>query len=327
MSKLLDLGSQANVRTPDAAALTEAGKLLRAGELVAFPTETVYGLGANATNGAAVAHVFATKGRPVFNPLITHVPTLDAASQLGVFSESAIRLAQAFWPGPLTLVLQRTVNCPVSELVSAGLPTLAVRVPDHPLAQALLRQAACPLAAPSANRSGHVSATCASHVAADLGSRVAMILDGGPAAHGIESTVLDVSSDSILLLRPGAVPVSTIEAVIGQNVVRPNTGTLRPSSPGQLASHYAPRAALRLNATAVKPGEALLAFGPDAPACAATLNLSPSGNTIEAAANLFAGLRKLDAAGPATIAVMPIPDNGLGEAINDRLRRAAAPRP
>lgn len=306
--------------------MQRAGEVLRAGGLIAFPTETVYGLGANALNGTAVARIFEAKGRPTFNPLITHVASFEAAAQFAEFSAHASRLARAFWPGPLTLVLPRSPTCPIADLVSAGLPTLALRVPDHPVAQALLREAACPVAAPSANRSGHVSATRADHVANDLGASVAMILDAGPAAHGIESTVLDASGGSITLLRPGAVPVDAIEAVLGQKLLNSAPNPLRPASPGQLVSHYAPRAALRLNASDVQPGEALLAFGPNAPQCATIINLSPSGSTFEAAANLFAALRQLDAAGPTTIAVMTIPDHGLGLAINDRLRRAAAPR-
>lgn len=308
--------------------IAEAGRLIRSGALVAFPTETVYGLGADATNGEAVARVFEAKGRPTFNPLIVHVQDLAQAETIGLFSPMARRLAEAFWPGPLTLVVPKIAAANVSELVSAGLPTIALRAPDHPVARALLKAAARPVAAPSANRSGHVSATRAEHVAADLGNKVALILDGGPTAHGLESTVLSLVSEQSILLRPGAVPAETIEQIIGTALLRrTETGTAL-SSPGQLESHYAPRANLRLNARSWQPDEAVLGFGamPAQPA-RAQINLSPSGDLIEAAANLFAALRSLDASGAETIAVMPVPDHGLGEAINDRLRRAAAPRP
>ena len=317
------------IRNADVSALRDAGQHIRAGHLVAFPTETVYGLGADATNGEAVARIFAAKGRPHFNPLIVHVPDLGHAERLGIFSGAATRLAEAFWPGPLTIVVTRQADTPISELVSAGLPSLALRVPDHPLAQALLRAAGRPLAAPSANRSGHVSATSAAHVADDLETRVAMILDGGATQHGLESTVVDATSAAIVLLRPGAVPIEALERVLGAPVVRAsaNVDPSAPRSPGQLESHYAPRASIRLNATHIQTGEALLAFGADAPSTAGPqFNLSRSGDLVEAAANLFAALRTLDASGAATIAVMPIPNGGLGDAINDRLKRAAAPR-
>ena len=309
--------------------IRRAADHLRNGELVAFPTEPVYGLGADATNGQAVARIFEAKGRPRFNPLIVHVPDIGAAEHLAEFSDKATTLARAFWPGAFTLVLKRKADSNLSELISAGLDTVAIRIPDHPIAQALLNAAGRPLAAPSANRSGHVSATQARHVAEDLGERVAMILDGGPTAFGIESTVLDATSDNIVLLRPGAIPADTIEAVLGEPLTRNLDGGAQPLSPGQLQSHYAPHAALRLHATSIEPGEALLAFGTDVPNATKTntvINLSPSGNMIEAAANLFAAMRMLDAKGVRTIAVMPIPQDGLGEAINDRLKRAAAPR-
>jgi L-threonylcarbamoyladenylate synthase len=316
------------IRQAGSAALDEAGGLLRAGQLVAFPTETVYGLGADATNGEAVARIFSAKGRPNFNPLIVHVSDLAAAARLGHFPENARKLAAKFWPGPLTLVVIRKVNSGISELVSAGLPSLALRVPDHPIAQALLRSAQRPLAAPSANRSGHVSATRAEHVADDLAGKVSMILDGGATEHGLESTVVEATGDSLVLLRSGSISVEAIEEVIGQKILRPSsTSTMKPNSPGQLESHYAPRAAIRMNAFQVDPGEALLAFGPSEPSTAGPkINLSPTGDLIEAAANLFAALRELDATGAAAIAVMPIPIFGIGEAINDRLQRAAAPR-
>jgi len=308
-------------------AIAAAAALLRQGGLVAFPTETVYGLGGDATNGRAVAAIFAAKGRPHFNPLIVHVPDAAVAGEHALMTPLAARLADAFWPGPLTLVLTRGAHSPLSELVSAGLDSVAIRVPDHPVAQALLRATQRPLAAPSANRSGRLSPTRAEHVFADFGDGIALILDGGPTAHGLESTVIDARREEPMLLRPGAVTADQIEAVLGMPLRRATAPTDAPSSPGQLASHYAPRARLRLNATSASDGEALLAFGPNAPQGAArTINLSPTGDLIEAAANLFAALRALDDAHFETIAVMPIAEHGLGEAINDRLKRAASPR-
>jgi L-threonylcarbamoyladenylate synthase len=316
------------VVAPSPDALNAAAESLRAGELVAFPTETVYGLGADATNGQAVARIFEAKGRPRFNPLIVHVPGIAEVEKLAHLTPLARRLAEGFWPGPLTLVMRRRADSGLSDLVTAGLETVAIRVPDHPLARALLIATGRPLAAPSANRSGHVSATQARHVDADLGARVSMILDGGATAHGIESTVIDVTGDQAVLLRAGAVPADTLEAVLGSTLLRQLDGGDKPHSPGQLASHYAPNARVRLNVTSAHDGEAVLAFGP-APlkTAGACFNLSPSGDLIESASNLFAALRALDASGAASIAVMPIPMSGLGEAINDRLQRAAAPRP
>lgn len=319
-----------SIRTADQAAFEDAGRLLRDGSLVAFPTETVYGLGADATNGRAVASIFETKGRPRFNPLIVHVPHLAAAEQIAVLSPLARQLAQKFWPGPLTLVAKRQPDIAISDLVSAGLDTIALRVPAHPVAQALLAAAGRPLAAPSANRSGRVSPTTAQHVSDDLMGRVGMILDGGATQLGLESTILDVTGDDVRLLRSGALPRVAIEDLLQRPVLAgPDSDDVHPTSPGQLASHYAPNALMRLNARDVRPGEALLAFGSAVPANAstATINLSPAGDLTEAAAGLFAALRTLDRTGAQTIAVMPIPDQGLGEAINDRLRRAAAPRP
>lgn len=309
--------------------IAEAGRLIRAGALVAFPTETVYGLGADATNGEAVAAIFAAKGRPHFNPLIVHVADVAAAEALGTFSDDARRLAAAFWPGPLTLVVRRRQGCPIADLATAGLDTLALRIPAHPVAEALLRAADRPIAAPSANRSGHVSPTRARHVADDLGPRVAMILDGGATPHGVESTVLDATGAGIALLRPGAVPAEAIAATLGRPLATAAAvaDADAPLSPGRLASHYAPDARLRLDATEAREGEALMAFGRAAPSRGFIINLSPSGNLEEAAANLFAALRAFDAAGSKAVAVMPIPETGLGVAINDRLRRAAAPRP
>jgi L-threonylcarbamoyladenylate synthase len=307
--------------------IEDAARVIREGGLVAFPTETVYGLGGDATNGEAVAAIFAAKGRPSFNPLIIHVPDLAAAEALGAFSDDARRLATEYWPGPLTLVIKRRAGCPVADLSSAGLETLAVRVPDHPVAQRLLNAAGLPIAAPSANRSGHVSPTRAQHVDEDLGARVAMILDGGATEHGVESTVIDASGSELVLLRPGAVTAEQIAATLGHPIGRAASVAGAPISPGQLASHYAPKARLRLDASEARDGEALLAFGRAAPSRGFVINLSPAGDLQEAAANLFASLRAFDAAGSAAVAVMPIPDTGLGAAINDRLRRAAAPRP
>jgi L-threonylcarbamoyladenylate synthase len=302
--------------------IARAAEILRRGGLVAFPTETVYGLGGDATDDRAVAAIFDAKGRPKFNPLIVHVPDAAAAFALGVATDTAHKLSAAFWPGPLTLVMQRATSCPVSLLASAGLNSLAVRVPRHPVAQALLRAAGRPLAAPSANRSGKVSPTTAQHVADSLGNRVELILDGGACPVGIESTVVDVSNPSPILLRHGGVTQEDIEAVIGK--LTPAARSSAPKSPGQLQVHYAPTLPLRLDARDVKPDEALLAFGPDVPSNARTvLNLSLSGDLVEAAANLFAMLRRLDGSGCRAIAAMPIPDTGLGRAINDRLRRAA----
>jgi L-threonylcarbamoyladenylate synthase len=307
-------------------AIVDAAAVLRAGGLVAFPTETVYGLGASAADPRAIAALYAAKGRPSFNPLIAHIPDQLAATTLARFNDDARRLTDAFWPGPLTLVLPRTDECPVSDLATAGLESVALRMPRHEVAQALLVAFGGAIVAPSANRSGHVSPTTAQHVAADLDGRIDLIIDGGPVAVGLESTIVGCL-DKPRLLRPGGVPRAAIEAVLGaalSNLERASTeATL---APGMLASHYAPRAALRLNARDVRPGEALLAFGPAPSAAAPMLNLSASANLEEAASHLFGYLRALDAAGADAIAVMPIPEEGIGEAINDRLRRAAAPR-
>ena len=312
-----------NVRTADAAAIARAGEILRAGGLVAFPTETVYGLGAGAGNDRAVAAIFAAKGRPSFNPLIVHVPDLAAAEAIAEFTPEARKLAHAFWPGALTLVLPRKADAKVSLLASAGLDTIALRVPFGAVAQQLLKTAGVPIAAPSANRSGRVSPTRAEHVAADLGDAIDLILDGGATKLGLESTVIGFSGTTAVLLRPGAVPREAIEKLIGPLAAADE----KISSPGQLASHYAPRAALRLEVRDVRADEALLAFGPDVPQGARIVrNLSAKGDLTEAAANLFAMLRTLDAQA-SRIAVMPIPHTGLGEAINDRLRRAASLRP
>ena len=307
--------------TPDA--IRRAAQALARGDMVAFPTETVYGLGANALDARAVAKVFAAKERPRFNPLIVHVPNLAEAEEYALINDLARRLADAFWPGPLTLVFKRRSTCGIADLASAGLDTIALRAPAHPVAQALIAKAALPIAAPSANRSGRISPTMAAHVEAELGDRPAMILDGGPCPLGIESTVVSVVGGEPALLRPGALPRAAIERALGAPLVAAKAAE-RGASPGQLASHYAPHTALRLDATTVRPDESLLAFGGEAPAGArVTLNLSPSGNLEEAAAKLFTALRELDRSGASAIAVMPIPVTGLGEAINDRLRRAA----
>ena len=310
----------------DAAAIEAAARCLAAGGLVAFPTETVYGLGADAREGEAVAKLYAAKGRPAFNPLIAHVADSAAARRLGVFDAAAERLAAAFWPGPLTLVLPKRKDCPVADLALAGLDSVAVRVPAHPIAQALLKAFAGPIVAPSANRSGHVSPTSAAHVLADLRGRIDMVLDGGPCTVGLESTIV-ACLGAPTLLRPGGVSRDEIERVLGRPLALVAGSEEAPPAPGMLASHYAPKARLRLNADAARAGEALLAFGSNAPAAdGMTLNLSPRGDVIEAAANLFSHLRALDASGAKSIAVMPVPHAGLGEAINDRLKRAAAPR-
>ena len=304
--------------------IDRAAALLRGGELVAFPTETVYGLGADATQDRAVAAIFAAKGRPQFNPLIIHVLKAENAASLARVDERAALLMQRFWPGPLSLVLRRTPHCRVSLLASAGLDTLALRVPAHPLAQELLRVGGVPIAAPSANRSGRVSPTTADHVLSELDGKIAAVIDGGPCRIGIESTVLDVSGLQPVLLRPGGVTLEQLEALIGPIEIATENPSA-PRSPGMLASHYAPSLPLRLNATTVAASEALLAFGSNAPADAReTLWLSRRGDVDEAAANLFAMLRALDRPDFSAIAVAPIPERGLGRAINDRLRRAAA---
>jgi L-threonylcarbamoyladenylate synthase len=313
------------ISPPTRQALAHAGVLLRTGRLVAFATETVYGLGGDATNERAVAEIFAVKGRPRFNPLIVHVQDIGEAEGLAVFSESARRAAAQFWPGPLTIVLPRREECGLSLLASAGLDTVALRVPNHRVALELLRETGRPIAAPSANRSGRVSPTEASHVAEELGDRVALILDGGPTPVGVESTVLDLSGTSPALLRPGGITFDQLTEVLGPISTRPSSST--PKAPGMLASHYAPDLPLRLDATEARDGEALLAFGPEAPAgFAEVLWLSRSRDLAEAAANLFSMLRRADRSPFTGIAVMSVPEHGLGRAINDRLRRAAAPR-
>ncbi|MBR0848961.1 threonylcarbamoyl-AMP synthase [Bradyrhizobium diazoefficiens] len=310
-----------------------AARTLAAGGLVAFPTETVYGLGADAANATAIAHLYAAKGRPSFNPLIAHVADLAAAQRIGGFDARARRLAEAFWPGPLTLVVPKTDDCPVADLATAGLDTVAIRIPAHPVAEAILRAFGGAVVAPSANISGHVSPTCAAHVESDLAGRIDLIVDGGPVEVGVESTIVGCF-EAPMLLRPGGLSRERIEAVLDTPLTRPpveaENDDSQPLAPGMLASHYAPRASVRLHAREVAPGEALLAFGParlpGLEAAGAVMNLSPAGDLDEAAANLFGHLRALDARSPRAIAVMAIPEDGLGEAINDRLRRAAVAR-
>jgi L-threonylcarbamoyladenylate synthase len=322
----MNVETATRVLAADRAAIAKAATILRAGGLVAFPTETVYGLGADAANGEAVARLYAAKGRPAFNPLIAHIGTLELAHELGRFDANAERLAAAFWPGPLTIVLPRRPDFPISDLALAGLDTVALRMPAHPVAQALLRAFGGPIVAPSANRSGHVSPTDAEHVLADLEGRVDLILDGGACAVGLESTIVACLGEPTLL-RPGGVAREEIERMLGRPLASMSeTEDDAPLAPGMLSSHYAPRARLRLNATRAEQGEALLAFGNAPPANGPVLNLSEGGDLVEAAANLFSHMRALDASGAQRVAVMSIPQEGLGEAINDRLARAAAPK-
>jgi L-threonylcarbamoyladenylate synthase len=311
------------------ASLSEIGdavRALRAGKLVAFPTETVYGLGGDATSDRAVAAIFAAKGRPSFNPLIVHVTNISSAAQFAELSAKAQAVARSFWPGPLTLVLPRRRDCRISLLATAGLDSVAIRVPAHKIAQTLLMMSGLPLAAPSANPSGRLSPTIADHVLADLGDKVEFVIDGGSCPVGVESTVLSLLDDRPRILRPGAVTAEALSEVLKESVPieAGAEDTAAPRSPGRLISHYAPSLPVRLNAAAAEPGEALLGFGSPSPKDA--LNLSPTGDLQEAAANLFAMLRRLDDPKYRAIAVMSVPEAGLGIAINDRLRRAAAPR-
>ncbi|MCE6959484.1 threonylcarbamoyl-AMP synthase [Cereibacter sphaeroides] len=299
--------------------IADAARILGDGGLVAFPTETVYGLGGDARSDLAVARIFEAKGRPRFNPLIVHLPDLETARRYARFDDAAERLAGAFWPGPLTLVLPLG-EAPLSPLVTAGLPSVAIRVPAHPLARELLRAFGGPLAAPSANPSGRVSPTRAAHVIEGLAGRIEAVLDGGACEVGVESTILGLDGPP-RLLRPGGLPLEALEECLGQRLASGGSAE-RPTAPGQLASHYAPAVALRLGVTSPAEGETYLGFGHSG----GTLNLSPSGDLVEAAANLFHLLREADRLGR-PIAVAPIPEKGLGRAINDRLRRAAAPRP
>jgi len=329
----VNVGLKTRILPAGAAATAAAAQVLAEGSLVAFPTETVYGLGADAANAAAIARLYQAKGRPAFNPLIAHVGDLGAARQIARFDAVAIRLAQSFWPGPLTLVLPKARDCPVAELATAGLETVAIRVPAHAVARDILRAFGGAVVAPSANLSGHVSPTTAEHVRGDLEGRIDLIVDGGAVEVGVESTIVGCF-ETPMLLRPGGLPRAEIERVLGRALTQPpadtEAGSEQPLAPGMLASHYAPRARVRLDAQRLEPDEALLAFGLGAisgiDAASTVMNLSESGDLNEAAANLFGHLRALDAKGVQTIAVMPIPDEGLGEAINDRLRRAAVGR-
>ena len=329
----MTVGLTTRTITASPAAVAEAALCLKDGGLVAFPTETVYGLGADAGNAAAIARLYQAKGRPSFNPLIAHVGDLNAARQIARFDARALRLAETFWPGPLTLVLPRAEGCKVADLATAGLDTVAIRVPAHPVARQLLQAFGGAVVAPSANLSGHVSPTTAAHVHSDLDGRIDLILDGGAVDVGVESTIVGCF-ELPMLLRPGGVPREAIEAVLGGALVQPPadpaTGSTQPLAPGMLASHYAPRTPVYLGSRAIGHGDALLAFGPDripgVDVARAVMNLSESGDLAEAAANLFGHLRALDHVGARAIQVMPVPHHGLGEAINDRLRRAAVPR-
>jgi L-threonylcarbamoyladenylate synthase len=329
----VNIGLKTQILPAGAATAATAARYLAAGGLVAFPTETVYGLGADATNPAAVARLYQAKGRPSFNPLIAHVRDIAAARQIARFDATAMALAEAFWPGPLTLVLPKANGCTVADLATAGLDTIAIRLPAHPLAREILRAFGGPVVAPSANLSGHVSPTTAAHVQSDLAGRIDLIVDGGAVDVGVESTIVGCF-DEPMLLRPGGLPRGEIERVLGRPLAQPprdpEDDSAQPLAPGMLASHYAPRTRVRLDADNVAPGEALLAFGSHTvagvDAAAAVMNLSAQGDLAEAAANLFGYLRALDAKGARGIAVMPVPHHGLGEAINDRLRRAAVER-
>jgi L-threonylcarbamoyladenylate synthase len=329
----VNVGLKTPILPAGEAAVAEAARCLAASGLVAFPTETVYGLGADAANPAAIARLYQAKGRPAFNPLIAHVCDIAAARRIARFDPAATALAQAFWPGPLTLVLPKTPDCPVADLATAGLQTVAIRIPAHPVARDILRAFGGAVVAPSANLSGHVSPTTAAHVASDLSGRIDLIVDGGPVEVGVESTIVGCFGQP-MLLRPGGVPRGEIERVLGRALLQPPEDAAgdggQPLAPGMLASHYAPRTRVRLHATRVEPGEALLAFGPDAvpgvDAGTCVMNLSERGDLDEAAARLFGYLRALDARDARAIAVMPVPNEGLGEAINDRLRRAAVER-
>ena len=327
------VGLKTQILAAGEAAVAAAARTLATGGLIAFPTETVYGLGADAANAEAIARLYQAKGRPAFNPLISHVSGLAAAQRLAQFDATALALADAFWPGPLTLVLPKTLRCPVADIATAGLDTVAVRIPAHPLARAILDAFGGAVVAPSANLSGHVSPTTAAHVQGDLAGRIDLIVDGGPVQVGVESTIVGCFGAPILL-RPGGVPREAIERVLGRALMalpeNPGIGDGQPLAPGMLASHYAPSTRVRLDAVSVEPGEALLAYGPASlpglDTAAAVMNLSERGDLTEAAANLFSYLRALDAEHARAIAVMPVPNDGLGEAINDRLRRAAVPR-
>ena len=321
------MSQQKNTRllAADAAGVSTAAEILRAGGLVAFPTETVYGLGADATDARAVAGIYRAKGRPSFNPLIAHVADVALARREGRFDDRAEKLAEAFWPGPLTLVLPLAETAQTCDLARAGLDSIGLRLPAHPVAQRLLAAAGRPIAAPSANLSGHVSPATPAHVLADLDGRIDAVLDGGACPVGVESTIVALLDDTPRLLRPGGVSRFALEQILGCKLEDHQSDSAKPLAPGLLASHYAPRANLRLNAENLREGEAGLDFGGRFLG-GARYDLSPRKNLDEAAANLFTYLRALDQGGAENIAVAPIPEADLGEAINDRLRRAAAPR-
>ena len=313
--------------------IAKAVAILSAGQLVSFPTETVYGLGADATNAAAVARIFAAKQRPAFNPLISHVTSADAAFALGQKTPIAAALAAAFWPGPLTLILRRNDHCPVTMLTTAGLDKLGIRVPAHRGAQTLLKAFGKPIAAPSANPSGRISPSSAKHVLDGLDGRLDLVLDGGSCESGLESTIIDCTGEIARLLRPGGITRDAVTAALAAancnpqiDIAEPLADRENPVAPGQLASHYAPKAPVRLMAKTNTHDEELIGFGAVSGAGKLALNLSPSADLVEAAANLFSMLHAVDAADIVKVAIAPIPDTGLGEAINDRLRRAAAPR-
>lgn len=314
------------IAKPTDESLDRAAELILTGKLVAFPTETVYGLGADATNEHAVAAIYAAKGRPQFNPLIAHVAGTENIENFVEWNKTAQKLAAQFWPGPLTLVLPRAKGSPIALLASAGLETVAIRCPAHPVAQELIRRAGRPLAAPSANASGKLSPTLAAHVAESLGTKVNLILDGGACKVGVESSVLDLTTETPTLLRHGGVTKEMLQSFLDLRIREALHDDNAPKSPGMTLSHYAPSLPLRLNATSANASEAFLLFGKEEPLTggAARLNLSPSGDLIEAAANLFSMLRALDRAELAGIAVAPIPESGIGAAINDRLKRAAS---
>ena len=315
--------AETRLLTPDSEHLAYAAMMLAQGRLVAMPTETVYGLAADARNAQAVAAIYAAKGRPSFNPLIVHAPDLDTAETIGTFGVQARQLAEAFWPGALTLVVPLREGSGIASLVTAGLDTVAIRVPAHPVAQDLLHSFGGVVAAPSANPSGRISPTTAQHVMAGLNGKLAAVIDAGPCAVGVESTIIGWQGGLPVLLRPGGIPAEAISEALGQRLTMPaaNLDPNRPSAPGMLSSHYAPGAAVRLKAETAHDGEFLIGFGP----IAGDISLSETGDLVEAAAHLFEALHRADAAGQ-PIAIAPIPDHGLGRAINDRLARAAAPR-
>ncbi len=311
------------IQSPSNSTYKRAAEMLVAGDLVSFPTETVYGLGADARNNRAVAKIFAAKNRPDFNPLIVHVCDTSHVTDYVLMNDIAHVLANAFWPGPFTMVLPKKEASGLSDLISAGLDTVAIRVAKNHIAHELLKTFGGPIAAPSANKSGHISPTTAQHVDGEFGDELQMIIDGGACDNGIESTIVQIEEDRVILLRPGNITIDDIEKITGNPLILGGDG-IKPTSPGQLESHYAPNAKMRLNVSVPRESECLLAFSnaPDHPG----LNLSPTGDLTEAAANLFSMMRELDKSEYSTIAVSPIPDTGLGLAINDRLKRAAAPK-